>query len=274
MNRRRLLQTGVVAATAAMVGVGGVPAEASAATSRRPREDIPADLISRLPRNQFIRSGPTNRRTVAVTIDDWNYSTTIHEYLRTVLDLGRTHDAHFTFFPIGDALLSWYQEDPRATRSLWRRAPNEGHVIGNHTQTHAELGDLPPHRIHKELVGQHHSLERILGYRYIEHLMRPPGGDGGFEGQPSFHPTLRAVRADGYVMTMWSIDSNAADGSVVTADEDNRFLTKIFDEVTSGSIILVHPTTLSAKGMVRLIHGLHDRHYRIVTVPELFAPWS
>lgn len=270
LSRRQVLSLAAIAAA-------GLPAfmntRTASAAPAVPTRDIASTLLKRLPADHLIVHGSSRRPYVAITIDDWWFSTDCLQYLETSLNLGRDHGARFTFFPVGSALRDAWTSRPTDARRLWRRAAAEGHVIGNHTQTHDPLSAMTRSRIQWELREQHRWVENVLGVRYEQHLMRPPGGDGGFTSQGKlFDHTMRAVRDLGYYLTMWSIDSNAPDGSIVTADEDNRFLTKIFDEVDNGAIILVHPTTLSANGLGILVRELQRRQYDLVTVPELYAP--
>lgn len=241
-----------------------------------------------LPRDHFIRSGPEHRRRVAITVDDFSQDYA-PQYLAGLLQLGRQTNTHFTLFPIGNCL-AWQYHD---SRHIWRQAVELGHVIGNHTWDHdTSLAAGSRAHIESELVGQQKMVNRILGRRYEQFLMRPPGGSGGFpNGNPSsfnerqHHYELSVVRDMGYWMTMWSTDSNDHRGRMITpgatrVQEDARFLDKIFngvdgndfEQVRNGSIILVHPNTLSLNGMRQLIDGLHQRAYDCVTVPELFVP--
>jgi peptidoglycan/xylan/chitin deacetylase (PgdA/CDA1 family) len=186
---------------------------------------------------------------------------------------------HFTFFPVGQSQLESFSARPAATRQAWKRALAEGHVVGNHTYDHKLLGTMSSAGIRNELHGQFTAMNRVLGFTHRELLMRPPGGSGGFN-IPALHGqfihTLSAVKERGYYMTMWTVDSNAPDGEIVTPHEDERFLYKIFhdpvEHVRNGSIILVHPTTLSINGMSRLVTELKARQYNLVSVPELFEP--
>ena len=268
LSRRQALRIAALAAA-------GLPAfmrgGAASAAESVPAGDIGPRLLRRMPADHFIVHGSSRRPNVAITIDDWWFTTDCLQYLETTLDIGRARDATFTFFPVGSALRDAWNGQPVDARRLWRRAAAEGHVIGNHTQTHDPLSAMSTSRIHWELREQHRWVEKVLGRPYEQHLMRPPGGDGGFTSQGKlFDHTLSAVRDLGYYLTMWSIDSNAPDGSIVTANEDSRFLAKIFGEVDNGSIILVHPTTLSTAGLDVLVRGLRRRGYYLVTVPELW----
>lgn len=272
VTRRQLLEGLAVAGAALLAGRLLTAGEASASTAAV-HQDMDPVLLSHLPASHFIQHGPAHRRNVALTIDDW-WAGASFDYLPEVLDLAKEYDARLTLFPVGSAL----RDAPnygsrRALRRNWRRAPAEGHVIGNHTYTHQPLSGMSDSKIRWELAVQHNWVNTVLGYRYKEHLMRPPGGDGGFPSQGNlFTHTLDAVVNDGYYMTMWSIDSNAPNGAVVTPNEDARFLDKIYSEVHNGSVILIHPTTLSVNGLHTLMHHLKREGYGMVSVPQLFGP--
>lgn len=232
--------------------------------------------------------GPTNKRNVAISIDDFSNSGSV-DYLDGLLKLARKTDTKFTMFPIGQALGNLYNN--RRGNQLWQAALDEGHVIGNHTWDHDEqIATRSALKIRQELDGQQQMLNRVLKKSYDEYLFRPPGGSGGFHEPGSsssyerqFQYQRGVVEKLGYWITMWSTDSNDRNGYMVTPGDgvqaqDKRFLSKIFngvgsdysEKVRSGSIILVHPTTLSLDGMGRLISGLHARGFNCVNIPELF----
>jgi peptidoglycan/xylan/chitin deacetylase (PgdA/CDA1 family) len=273
LSRRRLLQLAALTAAGATPLLAGLPDAAAAPSAPSvPSVDISKKLLHRLPGDHFIAHGPGTRRNVAITIDDWWWTDDTLRYLDDTLNIARSFGAGLTFFPVGGALRAALGAQPKATKRLWRRAVEAGHVIGNHTQTHEPMSTMSAQAITWNLKEQHRWVEKVLGTTYHEHLMRPPGGDGGFPSQGRlFDHTLGVVRDLDYYLTMWSIDSNAPDGSIVTANEDARFLTKIFDAVRPGSIVLVHPTTLSTTGLETLVRELNRRDYDLVTVPDLYA---
>jgi peptidoglycan/xylan/chitin deacetylase (PgdA/CDA1 family) len=252
--------------------------ESKYATQLYVSPDNAPGLEKHLPSTHFIGHGPDNLPNVAITIDDF-FGTSSIDYLQQVLVLGRSHGVHFTFFPVGKAQIENYRAMPRRTRSAWRQALSDGHSIGNHTYDHSLLGTMSTKAVDQELIGQFNAMNSVLGFKHHEYLMRPPGGSGGFDN-PTLHDqyvhTLNAVKDVGYYMTMWTVDSNAPNGQIVTPNEDQRFLNKIFNDpyehVRDGSIILVHPTTLSINGVNLLIDGLRKRGYRMLSVPELFTP--
>jgi len=253
----------------------------------------PPDIAPYLPEDHYIVSGPSDQPKVGISVDDFSISGA-DDYLSGLLDLGKQRKVTFTFFPIGQAL---QQYDSSRTRKLWRTAIDRGHIIGNHTWDHDEaLATKPLPHIEWELDQQHQIVNKVLGTDYAEYLMRPPGGTGGYhvdnpttqyqkELEKEFQYEIGILKQLGYWMTMWGTDSNDKNGNMVTPgdtmqQQDDRFLSKIFngadgstyEKVQNGSIILVHPTTLSLNGMSRLIDGLHDRGYECTSIPGLFTP--
>lgn len=233
-----------------------------------------------LPPTRFIQHGPPTRPNVAVTVDDF-FDAAGADYLAGLLTLARQRQIQLTLFPTGKAL----DDHARLGRGdLWRQAVTDGHVIGNHTYHHflatkppyQGFADLAPVDRQRELDLTRLSLNRVLGFSYDEYLMRPPGGSGGYPEQANHAPTLAKIAAAGYYMVMWTTDSNTATGQITTVDEDERFLQKMFtdphEQVRNGSIVLVHPTTLSLAGMSRLLDGLTARRLACRTVPALFEP--
>jgi peptidoglycan/xylan/chitin deacetylase (PgdA/CDA1 family) len=253
-----------------------------------------------LPVDHFIDTGPKQARNIAVTVDDFEVNDvnglSPAEYLAEILQLGRQSDTSFTFFPTGRALDRFKSE---GHARIWQQAVEDGHVIGNHTYHHYDLTTLPNSQVRYELADAHAALGRVLGYEYPKYLMRPPYGGGGYPGsqgsqQEDDHQRILQITEDeGYCMTMWDIDSNTPDNTaVITADEDNRYLKKIFGDrsardpgepLMNGTIILLHSQTLSAAATKVLVHRLktheaahgseptHDA-FHPMTVPDLFYP--
>ena len=114
------------------------------------------------------------------------------EYTPRLMDMLDAAGARAIFFVIGE----------RAVRhpALLRDCLDRGHVIGNHTFTHLNDG-----------IGGHYTTERVIdeitrcaelvaaetGFRTT--LFRPPRGEMNLK-------TLRAVRATGHSMMLWSVE--------------------------------------------------------------------
>ena len=134
--------------------------------------------------------GPTIRRTgdsstMALTFDDGpNPAAT-----PLLLDLLDRHNAHATFFLIG--------EHVRAFPALAKEIARRGHTIGNHTETHPALTFLSRRRIAEELDRCDDAIAAAIGQK--SRWMRPPFG---FRG-----PQLGGVvRSRGVAaVVMWSV---------------------------------------------------------------------
>lgn len=142
----------------------------------------------------------------------------------------------------------------------------EGHEIGNHTYNHnRNLPRVPDDVIRYELNSLQEKLNEVLGFEYKMRLMRPPGGNGGFEqgGNPRIMQVLQEL---GYSMVMWTIDSNGTDGHL---GYQNAIMNQ--KGVGSGSIILNHFTQLSPSDIGMLVDRLRERGLEPKTITEMFT---
>ena len=208
----------------------------------------------------FIRSGPSNRPRVGLTIDDM-FGASGAESVSALLDLAKQKDVKFTFFPTGGALADHLAA---GRQGVWRRVIDEGHEIGNHTYTHANLTKLSDQQIRDELRRTQDELNRVLGFAYPMRMMRPPGGAGGFTngGDPRI---MNVITPLGYSMVMWSIDSNGTAGNA-------SYTTKILANAHNGTIVLAHFTTYAVGNYPALIDGLRARKLEPTNVSGLFSP--
>lgn len=212
--------------------------------------NIPA-LMARQPGRVFL-NGPVNQRKVALTFDDGPDTT----YTPAILDLLAEHGVKATFFLRGD----------RIPGREWvvQRIINEGHVIGNHTLTHANLRKLNVARIQEEVLRTEELIAAQTGLRPA--LVRPPYGEMSESG-------LDWLAGAGYVMTNWSVDSG--DWRAGNADE---IMINILPDLNPGSVILLHcaggtgqDLTPTVKATEDLLYTLWGLGYEIVTLPELLS---
>jgi peptidoglycan/xylan/chitin deacetylase (PgdA/CDA1 family) len=246
---------------------GSSPAPSGATIARLPASVPPIDRKKELKRLDpplpgFIRSGPTDKPIVAITVDDL-FGVAGAQSLTRALDTARDRSVTFTFFPTGGALEVHLQN---GLQDVWRRAAREGHEIGNHTYTHRALTRLSDQEIRDELGHTQQLLTQVLGPEYDSRmrLMRPPGGAGGFE--PEGNPRIvNVVGALGYSMVMWTIDSQFTGGGL-------PYLDKIVRLARNGSIILLHFTTFSADNLPLLVDRLRaEKHLEPSTVSAMFS---
>jgi peptidoglycan-N-acetylglucosamine deacetylase len=183
------------------------------------------------------------RRLVALSFDDGPSPAT-----PAILRALRRHQAHATFFAVGDQI--------RGRRAILRRAVEQGDEIGNHSTTHTPLPG------HSDIAQASNLIERATGRPPC--LFRPPDGDTS----PAL---LRDVNRLGMTTIAWDIDSGDWQDQS-PADIEARALAGVHP----GAIILLHDGGGARQGTVesvsRIVSTLQASGYRVVTVSKLFHP--
>jgi cellulose synthase/poly-beta-1,6-N-acetylglucosamine synthase-like glycosyltransferase/peptidoglycan/xylan/chitin deacetylase (PgdA/CDA1 family) len=193
-------------------------------------------------------------RTVAVTFDDGPDP----RWTPQILDVLRKHRARATFFMVGSRVA----ERP----DLARRVLREGHEIGSHTYTHADIGSTSRWRGRLELALTQSAIAGATGRK--ARLMRPP-----YSSMPS---SLQG-RAERAAQT-----AGKARYLVVLADHDTRDWSQpgvegIVSAATprggAGAVVMLHDggtgdRAQTVAALDRLLTRLGDRGYRFTTVTQ------
>jgi chitin deacetylase len=197
-------------------------------------------------------SAHTNKRVVALTFDDGPDP----RYTGTVLRILRKHHVKATFFLCGAML----EKRP----DLGKRIVAEGHVIGNHTETHPHLESMAVSSTRHELDDCEQEIEAVTGER--TYLFRPPRG---LWNAAAFDD----ARRHGYSVILWSL---AFDRQAV---KDSSLLRKrVVRLAKPGDIILMHDGCTDPRADIRrptlreldgILTDLEKRGFRFVTVPAL-----
>lgn len=191
------------------------------------------------------RGSPTSRRDrmVALTFDDGPVLQT-HRVMETLESYG----ARGTFFLVGRRL--------EGHQALIRRLVRAGHEIGNHSYGHFAFPS------HEDLTACAALLEQAAGRK--PGLYRPPFG-------AIDRPGAEAAIEDGMRVILWNVDSE--DGvppwQGISA---GRITDNVLKQVAPGAIILLHdglPWSRAVDALPKLIEGLQQNGYRLVTVSEL-----
>lgn len=187
--------------------------------------------------------GDRTQNKIAITIDDWNQPDLLPEFL----DLAKEYNCKLTLYPVGKNLHEKHRE-------LWQRAIDEGHEIGNHTNTHASLDKLPKERILRQLANMEANLNKALGYEYTVNTLRYPYGNGRYKGlRSAFAATIAEA---GYIHSvLWDVDGT-----------DNK---TILNRVQNGSIVLFHSNKKDLRILKKVLPKLSEKGYEMVTVSEL-----
>ncbi len=205
-----------------------------------PVEPEETDVIERPEQEPLDPDG----KYVALTFDDGPHQTVTDSVLNTL----KEYDAKATFFMLG-IQVDYYP-------SLVQRIAEEGHEIGNHTNTHPDLSKVDTSRISKELETTNQRIFEIIG-RYPTGF-RPPYG--------AYNDNL-VTQATNYNLPiiMWSVDS---------LDWKTKNATSISHEIlsmtTNGSIILMHDIhDATAAALPNVLKNLKNQGYSFVTVSQL-----
>jgi peptidoglycan/xylan/chitin deacetylase (PgdA/CDA1 family) len=184
-------------------------------------------------------------RCVALTFDDGPVPGTAR-----LLDILRIRGVRATFFVLGSQVA--------AHPGLLQREFAEGHEIGNHSYTHADLCHLPGAGARAEMGRTQQAVRRVTGRTPV--LFRPPYG--------ATDARVAAVaRRNHLAQIMWAVDP------LDWRDRDPALIERrVVRGTRRGSIILlhdIHPTTVSA--VPGIIGTLNRRGYVFVTVSELYG---
>jgi len=182
---------------------------------------------------------------VALTFDDGP-----GPYTDGILDILRAHDAHATFFVVGNRLQYWPE--------LAQREARLGGV-GNHTWSHARLTSINPLLVWLELMRTQFTVGEEVGWK--PRLFRTPYA----AHTPA---TDRISRELGLVEVFWDVDARDDVPNARVAD----VVRNVERGLRPGAIVLlhdIHPWTLAA--LPKVLSAISARGLRAVSVSELLA---
>lgn len=208
-----------------------------------------SQLVVKYP-DTFKLRGSSQEKKVALTFDDGPDT----RFTPKVLDALKANQVKATFFVLG----SQASTHP----DIVRRIVREGHVIGNHSYSHANLPTLTVDKFQSQIMNTENVLQGLVGY--APKLIRPPYGAINEE-------QVRWIADHHYLIVNWNVDS--LDWKSLNADQ---VLQNIMQQTKPGSIILQHSGGADSQdlsGTVQaigpLIAKLKAAGYTFVTVPEL-----
>ncbi|KAA1420441.1 glycosyltransferase [Mumia zhuanghuii] len=168
-----------------------------AVTGSGSSDGVPAEVVEGGPvvdaRGDTVRTLSPGPRSVALTFDDGPDP----RWTPEILDVLKEHGVHATFFVVGTQVA----DHPRLTR----RILDEGHEIGMHTFSHAELDAVPAWRRSLELRESQLVLNGATGTTSA--LLRPPYSSTNDAVDDGQWAVLREVSGDGYVAVLSTLDS-------------------------------------------------------------------
>jgi len=187
---------------------------------------------------------------IALTFDDGPSSQATPQ----ILDILKRYDVKATFFVVGKFI--------EKNKDILKREADEGHLIGNHTFSHAKGTMTDIEKINTELVRTDNLISEYTG-KSVDYF-RPPFG---FE---NWRFLTEAELLD-YTIVLWTLD--VADWNRSRTEKD--ITSKILKLTRNGTIILLHDGGVSREALIDslpvVIKGLKKKGYKFVTVDEMIA---
>lgn len=223
------------------------PRRASRRSTLRPT--VANGLLCRAPADRPAlvrrRAGGSSKR-IALTFDDGPST----RFTAPVLEILRTQRVPATFFVIG--------AQARGNPELVRRIVREGHALGNHTWSHANVS-AGGGAANSQLMDTQFAIQQAVGRAGC--LMRPPEGAVG----PGLEAWLREHKKLG---VLWDVDSH--DYQLPSAAS---MVQRVVAATRPGSILLFHDgggdRSRTVAAIPKVIAKLRAKGYEFVTVPEL-----
>ena len=187
------------------------------------------------------------RKLVALTFDDGP-----GPYTAKLLDAMKQRGVRATFFVLGSRVNSY--------PDLIRRMDAEGHVVGNHSDSHKNLTRLSTAQTAAEVEGCSRKVQALIGHGTT--VLRCPGGN--------YNAAVKSYAKNaGLPIIQWSVD---------TRDWESRNVSKILSTafqsgaygIRDGAIVLMHDIySTSVEAAIQIMDRLQAQGYVLVTVPEL-----
>lgn len=179
----------------------------------------------------------TGPKIAYLTFDDGPNSI----YHPMILDILKAENVKATFFLVG--------QNAQKDAQVAKRTLSEGHNIGDHSNTHTFLPNLPPTAILKELQITNEILKPINNNQEIS-LFRPPYGGVNFYVKKY---------TDDLKMKLYLWDVDPRDWSEPPTDELVR---RVVTATNNGSDILLHSNHLATvKALPKIIETLRSQGY-------------
>ena len=202
----------------------------------------------------IIRNGPREFKYVALTFDDGPDPV----YTNQILDILAEREVKATFFLVG----SHASKHP----GIVERMHEEGHSIGNHTNSHRSLVPLSKAATYGEIMLAEEAIETITGQKPT--LFRPPRGVYSQYAR-------ELLREKRYTIVLWDVSSQDWEETRHT-----DIVRNVMKRTKPGSILLFHDSgnvvsssggnrNSTVKALPMIIDGLIQQGFYFLTIDEM-----
>jgi peptidoglycan-N-acetylmuramic acid deacetylase len=191
--------------------------------------------------------GSPDEKTLYLTFDE-GYE---NGYTPQILDILKANDVKAAFFVTGHYL--------KSQPELVKRMVNEGHIVGNHTDSHPSLPGVSDEEIKKELQVVEQAYEQLTGRKDMKYL-RPPMGEYS-------ERTLAVTRELGYHNIFWSMAF--VDWVPMPGGPDEAYQS-VMDNLHNGALILLHAVSKdNTEALDRILKDTKAQGYTFKTLDDL-----
>lgn len=199
-----------------------------------PMESVPPPVIKNANNDLLARTGTGS---VYLTFDDGPGA-----YTEQILDILKRYNVHATFYVIG--------RNASNKASTMQRIRDEGHTIGNHSYSHADLSRLNKTQILQELTSTQTAIQQACGV--IPTAFRPPYG--------AINSTVREAAASlGLSVDLWTIDTDDW-----MQPGTNEIVRRVLGRDRASSVVLLHVLhSQTVDALPAIIEGIRAQGYTL-----------
>lgn len=209
--------------------------------------EVPVSQQEELKRYGGYYLGDTSNKEIYLTFDE-GYE---NGYTAKILDVLQAKGVTAAFFVTGPYL--------EGQRDLVQRMIDEGHIIGNHTVHHPNLGEADDEKIKSELNGLNEKCEEIYGVTMT--YMRPP--EGAYSER-----SLAVTQSLGYKTILWSHAYKDWDVNLQLGTENA--VNQVVPYFHNGEILLLHAVSKdNADALAMIIDKAEEEGYVFKSLDEL-----
>lgn len=209
--------------------------------------EMPASINALLGKYGAYWIGSPSEKTLYLTFDE-GYE---NGYTPQILDILKANDVKAAFFVTGHYL--------KSQPELIKRMVDEGHIVGNHSDSHPSLPDISDEKIKEELRLVEQAYEELTGRKGMKYL-RPPMGEYS-------ERTLALTRELGYHNIFWSM---AFVDWVPMPGGPEEAYQSVMGNLHNGALILLHAVSKdNTEALDRILKDVKAQGYTFKTLDDL-----